>query len=44
VEFLKLVKTFKELGFEETHIHEALRAADNDRDKALDFLASISAS
>lgn len=42
VEFLELVKTFKEYGFKEENIHESLKAADNDREKALEYLMTLS--
>lgn len=42
MEFLELVKTFKEYGFKEENIHECLRAADNDQEKALEYLVTLS--
>ena len=42
IEFLELEKSFKEWGFNEDNIQEALRAANNDRDKALDYLMTLS--
>lgn len=42
VEFLELVKTFKEYGFKEENIHECLRAADNDQEKTLEYLVTLS--
>jgi len=44
VEFLELVKTFKEYGFKEENIHECLRAADNDSEKALEYLMTLNSS
>lgn len=42
VEFLELVKTFKEYGFKEDNIYESLKAADNDSEKALEYLMTLS--
>ena len=42
MEFLELVKTFKEYGFKEENIRESLKAADNDREKALEYLMTLS--
>ncbi|XP_068741530.1 ubiquitin-associated protein 1-like [Montipora capricornis] len=42
IEFLELLKTFKEFGFNEDNIHECLRAANNDREKTLEYLMTLS--
>jgi len=42
VEFLELVKTFKEYGFKENNILDCLQAANNDGDKALEYLMTLS--
>lgn len=42
IEFLELLKTFKEYGFNEDNIHECLRAANNDREKTLEYLMTLS--
>ena len=41
VEFLELVKKFKEYGFKENNILDCLQAANNDGDKALEYLTSL---
>jgi len=42
VEFLELMKKFKEYGFKENNILDCLQAANNDGDKALEYLMSLS--
>jgi len=42
VEFLELVKKFKEYGFKENNILDCLQAANNDGDKALEYLMTLS--
>lgn len=42
VEFLELVKKFKEYGFKENNIMDCLQAANNDGEKALEYLMTLS--
>ena len=42
MEFLELVHKFKEYGFEEETIQEALQAANSDGEKALEYLMTLS--
>ncbi|KAJ7365757.1 Ubiquitin-associated protein 1 [Desmophyllum pertusum] len=44
IEFLELVKTFKEYGFKEDNIMECLQVANNDSEKALEYLMSLPSS
>lgn len=40
LQFLELVAQFRDLGFDEEIVKEALLRTNNDRDRALDFLVS----
>lgn len=40
-EFLELVKKYKDFGFKEDNILNCLQAANNDEEKALEYLCSL---
>ena len=41
MEFLELVKRYKEFGFKEDNILDCLQAANNDEEKALEYLMTL---